>query len=112
MRQTLNWYHRSAALRCRYGIELENPFLEDVKKTYPAVFSACFAAGSVIYPKVTGEELSENEVSYLSLLIGGAIVRSEKKISAVVICNGCLLYTSCRNTSIPTWFRLPCRQTE
>lgn len=88
LRQTLNWYHRSAALRCRYGIELENPFLEDVKKTYPAVFSACFAAGSVIYPRVTGEELSENEVSYLSLLIGGAIVRSEKKISAVVICNG------------------------
>ena len=42
----------------------------------------------MIYPKVTGEELSENEVSYLSLLIGGAIVRSEKKISAVVICNG------------------------
>ena len=32
-------------------ISKENPFLEDVKKTYPAVFSACFAAGSVIYPK-------------------------------------------------------------
>ena len=88
LRRTLNWYHRSALLRSRYGIELENPFLEDVKKTYPAVFAACFAAGSVIYPRVTGETLSENEVSYLSLLIGGAIVRSEKKISAVVVCAG------------------------
>ena len=35
LRQTLNWYHRSAALRCRYGVELENPFFGGCKKDLP-----------------------------------------------------------------------------
>ena len=86
--RTLACYNRSALLRIRYGVELKNPFLEDVKRTYPAVFSACFAAGSVIYREAAGELPSENEISGLSLLMGGAIVRGERTIRTVVICAG------------------------
>ncbi len=86
--RTLACYNRSALLRIRYGVEIKNPFLEEVKRTYPAVFSACFAAGSVIYREAAGELPSENEISCLSLLMGGAIVRGERTIRTVVICAG------------------------
>ncbi len=86
--RTLACYNRSALPRIRYGVEIKNPFLEEVKRTYPAVFSACFAAGSVIYKEAAGELPSENEISCLSLLMGGAIVRGERTIRTVVICAG------------------------
>lgn len=85
LKKTLYYYNRSALLRIKYGIEMQNPFMEDVKKTYPAIFSACFAASSIYY-KAAGQYPSENEISHLSLLIGGAVVRSDKKINAVIIC--------------------------
>lgn len=83
--KTLYYYNRSALPRVEYGIELPNPFLDDIKKTYPAIFSACFAAGA-LYQKKTGRAPTENELSYLSLLVGGAVVRSDKKLNAVVLC--------------------------
>lgn len=79
------YFVRSSLLRVQYGIELLNPFLEDVKKTYPAIFYACFAAGT-IYQQWVGRYPSENEISSLSLLVGGAVIRSDKKIHAVVVC--------------------------
>lgn len=82
--KALYCYNHIAVYRMRYGIELLNPFLEDIKKTYPSVFSVCFAAGSIIYKNIIGETPSENEISNIALLIGGSIIRKNKKIRSVI----------------------------
>ena len=86
--KALYCYNRSAKIRIKYGIELLNPFLDEIKKTYPSVFSVCFAAGSIIYKKMIGQEPSENEISNLALLIGGSIIRKNKKVHCVVFSAG------------------------
>lgn len=86
LRRVLYLFERSSLLRVRYGIDMQNPFREDIKKTYPAIFSACFAAGR-LYEREVGRFPAENELAFLSLYIGGAIVRSEKKMRVVVVCS-------------------------
>lgn len=84
--KSLYMFERSSLVRVRYGIDLQNPFRENIKKTYPAIFSACFAAGG-LYEKEVGKFPTENELASLALLVGGAVVRSEKKVTAVIVCS-------------------------
>lgn len=83
--KTLYMFERSSLVRVKYGIDLQNPFREEIKKTYPAIFSACSAAGG-LYERAVGGYPTENEIASLSLLVGGAVVRSDKKVSAVIVC--------------------------
>lgn len=32
----------SSFIRVKFGFEIKNPFLEEIKRTYSAIFSACF----------------------------------------------------------------------
>ncbi|MFY4775182.1 BglG family transcription antiterminator [Metabacillus sp. RGM 3146] len=70
--------HLKPALnRFRYGINLPNPYLNDIKSNYPLAFQAAVIAGSVIKQELN-IDINEHEVGYLSLHIGAAMERRKK----------------------------------
>ena len=77
-------------IRTRCGFEICNPFLEEVKTNYGVIFNTCFGMGSHIR-SVIGKIPSEHEMAFLTLLIGGALIRIEKKVNAVLVGAGSLL---------------------
>lgn len=77
-------------VRTRYRLEIRNPFLEDIKKNYGAIFTTCFSLCSFLKIEC-GRMPSEHEVAFLTLLIGGALMRAEKKVNAVLVGAGGLL---------------------
>ncbi len=81
-------YH--CMIRTKFGLEICNPFLEEIKKSYSAIFTTCFSLGSYIQEE-TGNMPSEHEIAFLTLLIGCALIRMEKKTRAVLIGAGSLL---------------------
>ncbi|MFT4107015.1 MAG: PTS sugar transporter subunit IIA [Lacrimispora sp.] len=84
-----SFLHR-CIIRTKFGLEICNPFLEEVKKSYSAIFTTCFTLGNYIR-KETGNMPSEHEIAFLTLLVGGALIRMEKQIRAVLIGAGSLL---------------------
>lgn len=79
-------------VRTRYRLEICNPFLEEIKKNYGAIFTACFSLCGIL-KKECGRLPTEHEVAFMTLLIGGALVRAEKKVNAVLVGAGGLLLT-------------------
>lgn len=74
----LSLHLKPAINRYKYGMNIRNPMLEDIKKNYPLAFEAGIIAGLAIEEE-TGTEINENEVGYLALHIGAAIERSKLK---------------------------------
>lgn len=77
-------------IRTRYGFQICNPFLEEVKTNYGVIFNTCFGMSSHIR-SIIGKVPSEHEIAFLTLLIGGALFRVEKKVHAVLVGAGSLL---------------------
>lgn len=77
---------RSAIARMKYRIYWKHPLIHQVKKKYPNIFAAAYAAG-VFFDKELGLELNENEMCGIALLLGGAIERSTTVLTACVVCN-------------------------
>ena len=77
-------------IRTHYGIAIENLFLEEVKRNYGAIFNTCFGLGSYVR-EIIGTLPSEHEIAYLTLLVGGALIRMEKRVNAVFVGTGNLL---------------------
>ncbi|MFT4006511.1 MAG: PTS sugar transporter subunit IIA [Lacrimispora sp.] len=86
----LDLFLHRCIIRTKFGLEICNPFLEEIKKGYSAIFTTCFSLGSYILEE-TGRMPSEHEIAFLTLLIGGALIRMEKKTRAVLVGAGSLL---------------------
>ncbi|WP_138420345.1 BglG family transcription antiterminator [Aquibacillus sediminis] len=67
---------KPAINRYRYGMNVRNPMLEDIKANYPLAFEAGIIAGLVLEESV-GAAIDENEIGYLALHIGAAIERNK-----------------------------------
>jgi lichenan operon transcriptional antiterminator len=82
---------KPAISRYRYGMNLRNPMIDDIKSNYPIAFEAGIIAGMVL-KKELGIEMDENEVGYLALHIGAAIERraihTEPKRCMIVCASG------------------------
>lgn len=74
----------SSLTRTRYGIEVANPFLQDITEMYSGIFATCFTL-SRIYEKYTGNMPSDHEIAFIALLVGGALHRTPQSISAILI---------------------------
>ena len=74
----------SSLTRTRYGIEVANPFLQDITEMYSGIFATCFTL-SRIYEKYTGNMPSGHEIAFIALLVGGALHRTPQSISAILI---------------------------
>ena len=74
----------SSLTRTRYGIEVANPFLQDITEMYSGIFATCFTL-SRIYEKYTGNMPSDHEIAFIALLVGGALHRTPQSIRAILI---------------------------
>ena len=74
----------SSLTRTRCGIEVTNPFLQDITEMYSGIFATCFTL-SRIYEKYTGNMPSDHEIAFIALLVGGALHRTPQSIRAILI---------------------------
>ncbi len=72
----LGLHLKPAINRFRYGMNIRNPMLEDIKANYALAFEAGIIAGIAIEEQI-GVKIDENEIGYLALHIGAAIERSK-----------------------------------
>ncbi len=75
----LSLHLKPAVNRIKFGMNIRNPMLEDIKNNYPLAYEAGIIAGIAI-KELTGIEIDENETGYIALHIGAAIER--KKLDA------------------------------
>ncbi|KAB7670751.1 transcription antiterminator [Bacillus sp. B1-b2] len=67
---------KPAVNRIKYGMNIRNPMLREIKNNYPLAYEAGIIAGLAI-TEYTGIEMDENEVGYLALHIGAAMERKK-----------------------------------
>lgn len=79
-------------IRLIYGMQIQNPVLEDIKVSYPDIYRRCKNVADVL-KAYTGKEVPEQEIGFLTVHFGAAMVRLEgrkqkiRKVSAGVICS-------------------------
>lgn len=78
-----------AIQRARYGIQLTNPMLPQIRDRYHELFIIAVNAVKEIEERL-GTRLSEDEIGYLTIHLGGAIerkkIRSLRKLKVLLIC--------------------------
>lgn len=72
--------------RLKYGAELKNPLLRQIKTKYPNLMAMAWSASN-IFEKELQLDINEDEVGYLALHIGGAIERSSANLRACIVCD-------------------------
>lgn len=72
----LGLHLKPAINRKKYGMNVRNPMLNDIKLNYPLAFEAAIVAGMVLENE-KNIEIDENEIGYLALHIGAAIERKK-----------------------------------
>lgn len=74
----LGLHLKPAINRYKYGMNLRNPMLNDIKLNYPLAFEAAVIAGLVLENEMN-VSIDENEIGYIALHIGAAIERTKIK---------------------------------
>lgn len=64
--------------RLKNHMLISNPLLEQIKETYPDIFSRCYKVGKLIEEEY-GYEVPEAEIGFLTMHYGAALVRLEDK---------------------------------
>ena len=72
--------------RLRYGLNLKNPMLEEIKSNYPEVFGVAWMCSN-IFEKYLDLKIPESEIGYIAIHIGAAAERNRKTIKTLVICH-------------------------
>lgn len=91
--KTLIDFLPASIIRTKYGVEVRNPFLKDIREMYSGIFAICFTLGK-FYEQYSGKIPTDHEISFLALFIGGALHRNEKIINAVLIGMGGIAATN------------------
>lgn len=84
----LSLHLKPAINRFKYGMNIRNPMLSEIKLNYPVAFEAGIIAGRVLQ-RETGISINEDEIGYLALHIGAALERKEMNIlpkRCLVVC--------------------------
>jgi len=78
-----------AVERAKYGMELVNPLLPQIREQYSNLFMIALRAVGEI-ERSLGVKISEDEVGYLTIHLGGAIerkkIRTLKKLQVLLVC--------------------------
>ncbi|RSL30739.1 transcription antiterminator [Salibacterium salarium] len=72
----LSLHLKPAVNRYRYGMNIRNPLLHDIKANYPVAFEAAIIAGMVLEEE-TEVKIQESEIGYIALHIGAAMERKK-----------------------------------
>jgi lichenan operon transcriptional antiterminator len=84
----LSLHLKPAINRFKYGMNIRNPLLSEIKLNYPVAFEAGIIAGRVLQ-RETGITINEDEIGYLALHIGASLERKEMNIlpkRCLVVC--------------------------
>lgn len=84
LRESMRSFLPGSIARTRYGIEIDNPFLEEITQSYGSLFTVCFTV-SRYYEKYTGAVPSEDEIAFIALQVGGALHRNPMTVRAILI---------------------------
>lgn len=73
--------------RLRYGMNIHNPLLNDIKAKYPLAFEGAVVASKCI-GKYINKEIGEHEISYVAMYIGAALERMQitQKNRVLIVC--------------------------
>lgn len=71
-------------IRILYGMQITNPVLEEIKRDYPDIFQRCIRVGEVL-GKWIGKPVPEEEIGFLTVHFGAAMVRLEQRKEEVRI---------------------------
>jgi mannitol/fructose-specific phosphotransferase system IIA component (Ntr-type) len=81
---SLDSFLPSSLIRTKYGIEVVNPFLGDIREMYSGIFATCFTIGK-FYEQYCQAIPTDQEIAFLALFVGGALHRNEKTVKAILI---------------------------
>lgn len=79
-------------IRLVHGMQIQNPILEDIKKSYPDIYAKSENVAKVLEESV-GKKVPEEEIGFLTVHFGAAMVRLEnrnekiRKVQVGVICS-------------------------
>ncbi len=79
-------------IRLVYGMQIQNPVLEEIKAGYPKIYQRCEGVAGVL-EKYTGEKVPQQEIGFLAVHFGAAMVRIEgrheeiRKVQVGVVCS-------------------------
>lgn len=77
---------KNMLVRLRNGYKIKNPLVNQIKNTCPLIFECAVEVSNKIH-ELTGYDLSEDEIGYIALHIGGNLEtqKSKKKVISCVI---------------------------
>jgi len=84
----LSLHLKPAINRFKYGMNIRNPMLSEIKLNYPVAFEAGIIASRVLQ-RETGIMINDDEIGYLALHIGAALERKEMNVvpkRCLVVC--------------------------
>ena len=79
-------------IRLIYGMQIQNPILADIQKSYPEIYLKCKQVAKVLEDSI-GKPIPEEEIGFLAVHFGAAIVRLEgkkeevRKVHVGVVCS-------------------------
>lgn len=79
-------------IRLTHGMQIQNPVLKEIKENYKEIFEKCRRVAKVL-ERETGREVPEEEIGFLTVHFGAAVVRLEgrkekvRKVYAGVVCS-------------------------
>lgn len=97
-------------IRLAHGMQIQNPVLEDIKKNYPEIYEKCLLVSEVLKDR-TGKEIPEEEIGFLTVHFGAAMVRLEgrnesiRKVYAGVICSSGIGISRLMSSKLEKTFR-------
>lgn len=74
----LTFHLRSAVVRLRHGLELQDPLLEQIIRSYPDIFKRSRDAAEVLWEEYRSP-VSDSEAGFLSMHFGAAVMRLEEQ---------------------------------
>lgn len=86
--QALYVHLKTSLYRYRYGIQLGNPMLDDIKNEYPELFELTKKACEYLEQQI-GVPIPDGEIAYITLHFGGFMNISQqdhKELSVLIIC--------------------------
>lgn len=84
LKTSLKSFIPASMVRTKFGIEVRNPFLSDIREMYSGIFATCFTL-SKFYEQYCDAIPTDHEISFLALFVGGALHRNVKTVNAVLV---------------------------
>ena len=83
---SLIYYAVSLQYNLKYGISVQTQSTDWVRINYPDIYVAALSVGHILEPKFE-KNLSENEISQITILIAAAIEQTKEGIPTCIVCD-------------------------